>query len=187
MTDLLAELNSAARGVRQPHLDRLRALGVSIRWLAQTGMQIAPFGVAQSEVSKAGLYQVSPDAGLLNVIIPVVEDGALVDLCAFRTDDPGNWALRTGNGWALGLGQGMGEYMWGLPVHLYSDPLDWLRGSGEGICVLDWASPEIHRLDVLENVVCSDQATAALLQRALTRPVRVPNISVLEVAARDAA
>jgi hypothetical protein len=171
-------LKAAAFGVRQTHLDRLRVLGVSIAWLADAPTY--PFGAALCEADRSGRYQ--PGDGTQHLIIPVVEDGELVDLCAFRSDNSGNWSLRTGNGWALGLGRGMEPFTWGLPVHVYSDPLDWLRGKGEGLCILDWGSPEIHRLDVLENVICSDAETEALLRQALTRPARVPSISVMETA-----
>jgi len=190
MTDLLAEMGSAARDVRQVHLDRLRGLGVPISWLAdafwhepypEIGLgpaPLPPFGVSCCESVGGGLYQ--PGEGPLHVLLPVVEDGALVDLCAFRSADPGNWLLRVGNGWALGMDLGLSPHLWG-PVHVFSDPLDWLRGCGEGVAVLDWDSPEIRRqLDAVPEVVCSTPAVASVLTRALTRPVRIPKISIKE-------
>lgn len=188
---LLYELAQAALNVRQPHLDRIRGLGVSISWLADCSTY--PFGVARCEPIGGGLYQ--PSEGKLHVVIPVIEDGVLIDLCAFRSTAPGEWLLRTGNGWALGLEQGLSEWMWhapadpqakppryqvGQPPTLFADPLDWLRGQGDGLCILDWGSPEIRSLDVLHHVICSTPAVAALLRRALTRPARLPQITVME-------
>lgn len=194
MIDLLSELRHAADGVRQPHLDRLKALGVSLGWLADC--DVYPFGISRCEPAGEGLYQMGD--GALHLIIPVLEDGVLVDLCAVRSDDPSNWLLRTGNGWALGVEKGIGPYVWyapasvdgagnvrhqvGKPTHIFSDPLDWLQGRGEGICILDWSAAEVRYLDVLSEVVCSDHGTAVLLERALTRPTRLPKISIMEAA-----
>lgn len=180
---LIAELRHAAEDVRQPHLDRLRGLGVSIGWMADA--ETYPFGVAHCEPSGPGLYQPNPGAAPLHMILPVIEDAALVDLIAFRSSDPGNWMLRTGIGWALGLARGVGHWMWSERVHLFDTPLDWLRGRGDGICVLDWDAPEVRDLDVLPEVVCSSPAVAKAFERALTRPVHCPKISIME--ARNAA
>lgn len=180
MIDLLSELRAATFSVRQPHLDRLKCLGVSIAWMADWAHDnlIHPFGVVTAEDAGDGLYQ--PGEGALHVILPVVEDGELVDLVAFRSTDSGSWMLRTGNGWALGLEKGLSAHMWGQTVHLFSDPLDWLRGRGEGVCVLDWDAAEVHNLDVLQELVCSSPAVAALLTRALSRPARLPKLKLME-------
>jgi hypothetical protein len=197
MIDLLAELRTASRAVRQPHLDRLKGLGVSVAWAAQQSHDsgLPPFGVTAAEDAGDGLYQ--PSEGALHMVLPVVDDGALVDLVAFRSNDPGNWLLRTGHGWAMGMEQGMSRWLWsapadpsarppryqlGQPPTLFSDPLDWLRGGGEGICVLDWGAPEVRYLDVLPELVCSTPAVRALLIQALSRPARLPKLSILEAA-----
>ena len=190
------ELEVATTAVRQRHLDQLRALGVPMSFLADVGQEHAPFGMAKAEPVGAGLYQ--PGEGTPHLILPVVEDGVLVDLCAVRTSDPSNWMLRTGNGWSLGLEQGLNRWTWyapasvdsagkvrhqvGKPAHVFSKPIDWLQGGGEGLCVLDWSAAEVRYLDVLPEVTCSDSETALLLEQALRRPVRLPNIKVMEVA-----
>jgi hypothetical protein len=194
--DLLAELRSAAMAVRQPHLDRLRGIGVPIGYFAEWAMAygVHPFGVANVEPIGSGHYQ--PGEGRLHIILPVIEDGVLVDLVAFRPDTAADWLLRTGNSTALGLEEGTERWTWyqpaydrrhrekrhqvGQPAHLFSDPLDWMRGGGEGLCVVDWESPEIYRLDVLPELVCSTPTVAALLTRALSRPARLPKLSLME-------
>lgn len=196
---LLREMGAATASVRQIHLDRLRSLGVGLDTIAKMGAEFYPFGIVKAAPCGQGLYQ--PGEGVSHIVLPVVHDGALVDLCAFRSTNPDEWRLRTGNGWALGLEEGVGRWVWnspgdpgasppkhpvGCPPHIFGSPLDWLRGDCSGICVLDWRSPEIYQLDVLESVTVSDQATAKLLTTALTRPSRVPNIEVMGVLAHVA-
>ena len=189
---LLSELRHAASLVRQSHLDRLRSFGVSIGWLADCGTH--PFGVVKAEPAGAGSYQ--PGEGTPHLILPVVEEGVLTDLCAVRSAEPSSWWLRTGNGWALGLERGLNQWTWhspasvdtdgkvrhqvGKPTHIFSNPLDWLQGAGEGLCLLDWSAAEVRYLDVLPEVTCSDRETALLLEQALRRPERLPNIKVME-------
>lgn len=210
MTGLLQELSDASGRVRQPHLDRLRGLGVSVPWMASApdhqpfahlGFDPSPlpgFGVSFCEPMGNGLYQ--PGDGELHVILPVVERGGLIDLVAFRSTSPGNWLLRRGNGFALGLDRGLEPWLWyrpadlaakppkhrvGQPTILFSDPLDWVRGQGAGICVLDWESPEVRQLDVLAEVTCSTPQVARVFRDALTRPVHTPTIRIMEI--RDVA
>jgi hypothetical protein len=178
--DLYAELQQAAFAVRQCHLDRLRSLGVPVTWPSEGTY---PFGVVHCERAGGGLYQPLPGAGALHVILPVVEEGALVDLVAFRSTAPDEWLLRTGNGTALGLERGVGWHTWGQSAHLFGNPLDWMQGAGQGLCVVNWSAPDLAQLDVLPCVTVSDPATGALLIEALRRPVRVPQIKVLEGAA----
>jgi hypothetical protein len=196
MHNLQRELNAAASAVRQRHLDQIRALGVSMAFLADVGRDHVPFGISAIEPIGGGLYQ--PGEGMPHLILPVVEEGNLVDLCAVHSSNPSSWLLRSGNGWALGLKDGLNRWLWyspegvnrfgearhqvGRPTLIFSSPIDWLQGAGEGICVLDWSAPEVRQLDVLPEVICSDRETALLLERTLHRPVRLPKISVMEVA-----
>lgn len=188
------ELDLSASFVRQAHLDKLRSLGVPMPFLAQVGCDYAPFGVANAEPSGMGLYQ--PGEGVPHLILPVVEDGVLVDLCAVRTADRANWMLRTGHGWALGLEHGLDKWTWhspasisprgelrhqvGKPTLIFPDPIALMQGSGDGICILDWSAAEVRQLDVLAEVICFDTKTALLLEQALRRPARLPQISIVE-------
>jgi len=183
---LASEMDAAGVSVLQVHLDHMQALGVSRSTIAEMGRSGWPFGVANVESIGGGNYQ--PGEGVPHSILPVVEDGGLVDLVAFRSGSPDDWMLRTGNGFALGIQDGMAAYVrvekdfWENSAHLFSNPLDWLRGGGAGICVLDWNSPEIYRLNMLAHVTVSDSATGKLLEQALRRPVRIPRIELMEVA-----
>jgi hypothetical protein len=199
VTDLYGELKAAAFAVRQVHIDRLRFLGVPLSWMAAT--YTFPFGVAPCEPS-GGFYQPLDGEGALHLILPVLDEGALVDLVAFRTTAPDAWLLRTGNGYALGLEEGLNPWMWyapadlsakppkhqvGKPAYLARNPLDWMQAAGEGLCVLDWSAPEVRQLDALPCVTAADHDTAKLLRSALTRPPRLPSIRVAEGVAHAAA
>ncbi len=189
--NLDAEMDSAGRAVAQVHLDRLRAFGVSFGTLADLGEHYWPFGVTSAEPVGLGLYQ--PGEGAIHVVLPVVEDGALIDLVAFRPTSPDEWMLRTGYGFALGLSRGWSPWLWyspadpdakppkyqvGQPLHLYSNPLDWLQGGCGGVCVVDWGSPDVRQLAGLDAVTVTDEATGRLLGQALSRPVRLPRIEI---------
>lgn len=176
--DLRSEMEAATDAVRQIHLDRLQALGVSPTTIADLGRDFPSFGVVRAEPVGGGLFQ--PGEGDAHIVLPVVEDGDLVDLVAFRSTTPDEWTLRTGNGWGLGLGRGVGWHTWAPSVHLSANPLAWLRDGAQGLCVLDWRSPDLIRLDVLQSVTVADADTAVLLREALSRPVRLPHIEIME-------
>lgn len=176
--DLSAELRAAAFAVKQPHLDRLRSLDVPWSVIGELGRDHFGFGVARVCDAGDGLFH--PGEGDLHLVLPVYEDGELVDLVAIRSSDPLNWLLRTGHGWVLGLEWGLGRHTWGDPVPLAVSPLDWLRQGAEGLCILDWDAPELRYLTDLPHLVCSSDALAKRLCAALATPVRFPTISVGE-------
>lgn len=179
--DLHGELRAAAFSVTQAHLRRLISLGVGWPTIGELGRHHYGFGVVCASDNGRGLYVPDVD-GELHLVLPVYEDGELVDLVAFRSDAPEKWMLRTGNGWALGLEDGWGMLHNGEPLPLSATPLDWLRGGAEGLCVLDWEAPELAvELADFATVHCSDAIVAGLLNKALTKPPRLPNISVGDI------
>jgi hypothetical protein len=176
MTYLQEELWSAIRNVKQRHLDYLRAQGVSKLTIAELGSRHFSFGVANVSDDGAGLY-VPDEDGAPHLVLPVYEDGVLVDLCAFTTAAPAKWKLRAGQGWALGLFDGFHRHWWHGGAILSSTPIDWLRNGAHGLCVLDWASPEVSRLADLETVEVENLTVANVLTKALTKPPRLPKIT----------
>lgn len=174
--DLPSEMRAAAQAVTGATIDRLRSLGV--RPEAFADFPTYPFGVARAEPIGGGLYQPS-EAGLPSLVLPVLDEGELVDLVAFRATDPGGWMQRRGVGWCLGIESGVGWHCWRDTIQLHATPLDWLRADGEGLCITDWAATyDIRTLDVLPHIVTTSQAIADTLQRAMTLPRRLPTISV---------
>lgn len=171
----------AARGAcRFIHVKALEAKGVSRSTLAHFNRDYG-FGIikASEHPSEPGLFIHDP-GGPPHLALPVVEDGELIDLVAFRSNTPNAWLLRTGDGWCLGLETGLERHTWGDPVPVAVSPLEWLQGGAQGLCILDWDAAELHYLAGVPELVCSNEHQAAMLRSALTRPVYLPSISVQE-------
>lgn len=176
--DLNVELREAAEAAK-PSLQQLRSLGVSWRTMGGLCRNNYGFGIVRAREDVDGLYCRDSEAPP-HLVLPVYEEGELVDLCAFRSSDPTRWLLRNRQGWALGLQYGLAPHCWGDPVTLSATPLEWLQGGAEGLCVVDWDAPELHHLTEVPHLVCLSDALAKRLRAALAKPVRFPTISVLE-------
>lgn len=176
---LRGEMDGLIAALQLRHCQRLAALGVR-DWPAMT--QDGLLGMTRASVGPDDLWT-PDDAGQPHVCVAVVEDGAIVDIVAFRPDQPDAWALRTGNGWALGVDNvqaarsGWTEEQWTL--HLHATPLDWLRASCIGACVIDGfsfqASAEIRDCKALK---VDDARFARALRLQLSKPLRLPEIAV---------
>ena len=178
MPDLAGQLQTAAFAVTRFHLRRLNALGVSWETIGELGCEHHSFGVVRCVPGEGGLYV--PGEGELHLVLPIFENGELIDLCAFQSRDHTNWLLRIGCGWALGLEGGFEGHTWADTVPLAVSPLEWLRNGAQGLCVVDWDAPEIFYLTELPHIVCSNEKLAERLLVALTRPQRFPLISIRE-------
>jgi hypothetical protein len=157
-------------------LRRLRALGVSQSTIAQMGARHYFGGSTRVIDIDDGLYAPS-DEGTPHLVLPVFEDGELVDLVAFSSDQPMAWLLRLGVGWSLGLIDGLERHSWQDEVRLWASPLDWLRADCDGLCILDWSAPEVLELARLPSIRCQDKTLAERLKEALSRPYRLPVIT----------
>ena len=180
------EARAAGCNVRQVHIDRVRAMGVSGRALAQIGWHHLPFGVASIRDTPNGHYEPDP-AGKPAMIVPVTypeyHEGVItpiiarypiIDLIAFSTNRPAAWRWRTGNAWALGeqwLTEPTGE-----PVEIVANPITWLAAGGEATCILDWSldSPAWSYLRAGPDLIISDRFLEAklitTLEQAMPRP-----------------
>lgn len=180
--DLNHEAIAAGAAARQPHIDRLVSLGVTKMALAELGARQVPFGVMSVEPIGSGIFQ--PGEGAERVISPVIEDGGIIDLIAWHTGNPRQWLWRVGTGWALGADELYPRWD-DTPLQLHETPLEWLKGAGHGICILDWSSPDVRRLASVEAIE-ADQATADRLLSILHRPVRLPRMLIRKAVARAA-
>lgn len=186
MIDLAAELQAATSNIRQPHIDRLVALGVSGRALATLGSLQLPFGALRVSVGPRGLFWPDPD-GLPAIVVPVIEYVGpfrvpeAIDMIAFRTTDPARWWWRTGHGAMLGADLLRDPWPVG-PLFVVSTPLAWIAAGGAAVCVLDWDCPdtELFPLRHQPELVCESPRLAARLSRRLSRPQRLPRISSME-------
>lgn len=178
--DLSSEMFAASRAVEKPHMDRLGALGLLTPSLARLCGWLPALGIVDAMPGKSGLYE--PGAGPCHVVTPVVSNGDIADLCAWRPLDPARWWMRTGSGWALGADSLDAHGGWSSTLDLFATPAEWLAAGGDGVCILDWSAPELRQLAEWPSIICSNAALARALRDALSRPVGLPSITVTEVA-----
>lgn len=184
MIGLDEEMWVAVGNVRQVHLDRIEALGVS-RWtIASLGAVQPPLGIQRVRWLPEGLYEPDPD-GEAAAILPVCQWNALglvgvVDLIAWKTGMPSDWRWRVGHGWALG------DHLLDddLPVPVVATPLDWLKAGGDALCILDWSAPPQcwARLRSGPSLQFSDDATRQLMRNKLVATAPMPIMEIAHVA-----
>ena len=173
--DIEREFAAAVANVRQPHLDRLREIGASPASIAHIGSAHPPFGILNGTGERNGSFV--PGDGLPHVVVPVVENGGLIDYVAWRSGNPARWWLRSGLGWLLNADGALSRLWPGDALILHSTPLGWLSAFGVGGVVVDWQSPDISWLRGVERIECSDDMLAATIRRTLDRPRRLPQIT----------
>ncbi len=176
--ELGAELSSAVCRVNKTHIDWLLGLGVAKTAIARIGAVQPPFGIAQVEFLKGSFWQPCDGGGGVGAMIqPVYEGGSLVDLIAWRSLKPSDWHWRLGEAWALGADAADGTPWHGFAsLVVHATPLAWLASGGDGLVILNWSSPEVRRLNLFDELVCSDNLVADRLERLLSRPARVPRV-----------
>ncbi len=166
----------------------LNALGVPRAVIATlTGAQ----GVGRMRVAQRDSRWRADPAGAWRLILPVHDAlGQLIDLLAVSSADEDAWSLRTGDGFIWGLAQledarTAGDRLrearsWGVEpkwadrqsatLRVFSTPLEYLRGSGTGICVLEWgpaALTELRSLGEDVTLLVADPEAVETLNHAL--------------------
>jgi hypothetical protein len=109
-------------------------------------------------------YEPQQDGNVMAFIVPVVEGGETIDLCAI---DPRSQHVGT----RLGLGRGLGlqavdKARFGYPLKLMARPLDWLRDP-VGSCYLFDLGELRTALDGVQEIVCTDLEFAERAQSLL--------------------
>jgi|TARA_R110002049_G_scaffold3488_1_gene26092 hypothetical protein len=176
-SELSREIESACSCVKQAHLDRIRALGVTSTTIATLGHVQAPFGVMAVENIGGGIFQ--PGGEIPAIVQPVYDDGCLIDLVAWRTNDPTAWLLRTGAAWALGVDAIRINSWTDTAIAIDATPLDWLRGGASGLCILNWVAPEIRTLLRVKSIT-AEPAITRQLRGVLSKPLYFPEITARE-------
>lgn len=181
------QMRAAADRLTLAQCKRLATLGVTC-WPDLTARGL--IGVARVSIS-GDLFDYD-EAGKVHIVLPVSDDGELVDLVAFDPINPDDWALKTGNGTALGESRiidALDKQGWpdAKALELFPTPLEWLRADCRGACIVDGFKPATaSRLRRLTHIVCSTDKFMRALRLQLSRPPRIPEMSVLE-AKRNAA
>ncbi len=104
-------------------------------------------GLAVARIGTTGRLWMPEPTGTPAFILPVwdgpapsiysgVENPVLIDMIAWRPDDPTRWWYRTGEGAALGIDNLNLAHTEGWPISFATTPLDWLRGDCRGACLL---------------------------------------------------
>jgi len=151
MIDLGDEFSAACCNVTRDDLWPLFAAGVS-----EDALQPSPmFGMALIETHGTFYepigygYTIGGGAGApprRAVIVPCGtwdwQEWQLVDLVAFKLDDPTRWWRRLGVADILGNAPSFTVE----PKTLHPTPLDWLRAGGTGLVVLDWSRDPVDLL-----------------------------------------
>ena len=107
-------------------------------------------GMAVARISAPGRLWMPEPTGTPAFILPVwngpapsiycgVENPALIDMIAWRPDDPTRWWLRQGDIDAvLGADNLDLAHTEGWPICFATTPLEWLRGNCHGACLLGY-------------------------------------------------
>lgn len=178
MSPLFRELLAAHKTARQP--DLYRAL-IACE-LQQAGGPV--WGVAFVSVDSHH-YAPSP-GGKPAIIVPAFADGALVDLVACGLETR---AIRTRYGAVTVLGEEWLDHAreTGEAARMFPDPIEWLRNGRRGAVLLDQRAACFALADVPAVNWCGSETAAQQIDRAMRRPINLPQIFIREETANAAA
>jgi hypothetical protein len=170
MSALLRELLTAHRIARTTDL----ATALQTCGIPTAGVPIWGAGFVELD----GAHYAPRAGGRPAIIVPVFDGGELVDLTATGLETR---RTLTRLGVASVLGQDAidrakdGETY----VHLFADPIEWLRHRCGGAVVLDWSVARFALAD-LPAIACATEFLAARIDKELRQPTRVPPLFVRE-------
>jgi hypothetical protein len=189
---LLSEFAAYASAVEKIHDKALARRGVLDSWL---NAPTAPsrYGVAHGQTTEAGdwlpsetgkLFVILPEPPLAMIDAPEWPTSALIDLIAFRPDNPTCWWSRTGASVLLNGDAVAKADFFDRPLVIHPDPLAWMVSGGEGVVVLDWSA---HLPFYLSGPIlaASSLALAERLDQALNHPPPRTKILVSQAEAAE--
>jgi hypothetical protein len=121
-------------------------------------------------------YQPAPDGRVFALIVPMVEFGDTIDLCAVMLPER-HVATRLGIGAALGLDVIDWARWHERTLHLVEDPLRWLRSPARCAFIVDWTRAAVVLAD-LGHIRCTSLALGERVERAFRQPLPVPLVQV---------
>jgi hypothetical protein len=170
MSRLLPELLAAHRLARSPDLAAaLQACGIPT-----AGVPIWGAGFVELE----GAHYEPRAGGRPAIICPVFDGGELVDLTATGLETR-RTVTRLGVASVLGQEAIDNAKDGDTYVHLFNDPVEWLRNRCRGAVVLDWSVARFALAD-LPAIACATEFLAARVDKELRQPTRVPPLFVRE-------
>jgi len=187
--ELLGEMRAASAAITPADVDELVAAGVApenASWL---------IGVTRiSHIPDTGLYEPDDEVGAWAFITPIrVEDAAtpesrdpercvrhgdIIDLVAWDTSAPHEWALRAGLAGSAGCVEP--QYLDPEPVRVHRSILAWFRAGCRGVVPLSRDPAATYRLlmGFPGGIIAEDGKHAGELARILERPWPLPEIIV---------
>jgi hypothetical protein len=174
---LLNELIAAHRTARLPPLvEALEACGLPVLGVPVWGVEF---------VELAGDYYQPRRGGHPAIIIPVFQDGELIDLTATGLATR-RTVIRMGIASMLGQDAIDRATDDGTHLQVFSDPIEWLRNRCNGAVVLDWQAAGFALADVTA-IACASELIAKKIDNAMRQPVRMPRLFVREETTHAAA
>jgi len=177
MSPLFPELLTAHLRVCAPELaDALMACGLPLDGAGFPLDGVPLFGVEFIELG--GQHYTPLAGGHPAIIVPAIEGGELVDLTATGLATR-RTVTRYGN--AAVLGQEAIDHAKAADtyVHIFGDPIEWLRHRCRGAVVLDWSVARFALAD-LPAIACATEFLAARIDKELRQPLAVPPLFVRE-------
>lgn len=154
-----------------------RLIGMGWNPAIASGARI--IGIAVVEILPNDMWQPC-EGGTTMLTIAVVEDDTVIDIVAFDPAQPGQWFMRKGAAWALGLDEietVCGTFEGEAVIELHATPFDWLRTDMAGVCVLEWTDQARATIRDLHHIQVRDQRYAQALRLELSRAPRLPEIT----------
>lgn len=174
---LRREMEKALLGMTADATRQLVAMGMPAAELMAAHL----IGRCHAETDRYDFWQPADD-GPIMLVTPAIERGQVIDLVAFNPAEPDAWFLRTGAAWTLGreaIDDAIGAWSGHDDgVDLHATPLDWLRYGGDGACIVDWCDEARTTLRNVAKVRVTAPAMAHMLRLELTRPPKIPEITV---------
>jgi hypothetical protein len=190
--DLDAEFQASALRFRVDSRDKLSdRYGVPLK--ARFRVPGASLGIARIETSDS-LYQPSEGGlGAIIIITGLIAGGGHEDLLAFCPAEPDKWYLRKG------VARWLGEWELGRrlvtvpthieppalaspcrsddPLHIYSNPLEWLRNACDGAVPL---IPKAYGdlTSAQSTLTFESPAHMAMAKKLMQRPVQLPEMAL---------
>lgn len=195
--DLEMEMATACAAMPVSAFRQVLALGADQRFAARLH-GAGDLGAARVSLSRDGASW-EPEGEAPRLLLAVREWGELLDVVALSSGCRDEWALRTGDGWALGIDRLHDvEHARDLAIaeerrvraklRLFANPFDWLAAGGDGLCVLEWGTMALCSLRSLgEGVTLVVEPQAKEKLRALLAWGGLPRVESTLAATRRAA
>ena len=178
--DRADEMDRSVLGLSFTAFTALEDMGLDRTIMLQL-MRLNWIGRLHGETLGSGRWQPVSDraAGKPMLLLPVAEEGVLVDIVAFSPRDPDEWSLRTGQGLILGWDmidrQTVLNFEPGNPIEIrvFANPLTWLTAWREQSAE-DVFGPHWH-------LMAADDSEGACINHRLSEAQKwPPGICILE-------